>query len=101
MANVDRDKTIEDEPTQPQQVVQSVNPLGQRQSSPGTLELNRATEAELAEIDFIGKKLAQAIVAQRNTAGAFRSWDDVARVPGLDAKRVAELQRATRLEHHS
>ncbi len=65
--------------------------------SPGMLDLNHASEAELAEIDMIGKKLARALVTERTRRGGFRSWRELQEVPGLDAKRIAELQRAARL----
>lgn len=66
--------------------------------SHGTLDLNQASEVEIAEIDMIGKKLARNIVAERARQGRFRSWDELTQVPGLDAMRIAELQRAARIE---
>lgn len=66
-------------------------------SSTGALDLNRASEPEIAEIDMIGKKLAQAIVAARSQRGGFSSWEDLREVQGLDAMKIAELQRAAKL----
>jgi competence ComEA-like helix-hairpin-helix protein len=63
--------------------------------------LDRASEAEIAEIDMIGKKLAHAIVAQREASGGFQSWEDLKQVPGLDAMKIAELQRAARLSERA
>ena len=63
----------------------------------GPLDLNHASEAQIAEIDLIGKKLAHAIVGKRSERGGFRSWEELQDIPGLDAKRIAELQRAARL----
>jgi len=96
MPNVDRDKAIADEATQPQQTVQKQGPQDLRQSS-GSIDLNRANESEIAEIDMIGKKLARSIVEHRIASGGFRSWDELKQVPGLDAMKIAELQRASRL----
>lgn len=70
-------------------------------SHAGWLDLNRASESEIAEIDMIGKKLAHAIVQQRAVGDGFHSWDDLKRVPGLDAMKIAELQRAARIEERS
>jgi DNA uptake protein ComE-like DNA-binding protein len=64
----------------------------------GTLALNEASEAEIAEIDMIGKKLAHLIVAQRDQRGGFERWEELREVPGLDAMKIAELQRATHLD---
>jgi competence ComEA-like helix-hairpin-helix protein len=93
MANADN--TI-DTGKQPPQRVQPESPLDAKPSR-GTLSLNQASEAEIAEIDMIGKKLAHAIVTERDQRGGFNSWEELRQVPGLDAMKIAELQRATRL----
>ena len=48
----------------------------------GTLNVNRATEAELRLLPGIGKGRAHAIVERRPKAG-YRSIDEVARIKGL------------------
>jgi competence protein ComEA len=96
MPNVDREKVIADEPTQPKQTVSTLGPHDARQTA-GPIDLNRANESEIAEIDMIGKKLARSIVEHRTASGGFRSWDELGQVPGLDAMKIAELQRASRL----
>jgi competence ComEA-like helix-hairpin-helix protein len=92
MANPEQ-KTIHapSEETQPQ------SPHDGR-SSPGALDLNSANEAEIAEIDMIGKKIAHAIVARRAAEGPFSNWEELKSIEGLDAKRLAELQRAARIQ---
>ncbi|HEX5659162.1 MAG TPA: helix-hairpin-helix domain-containing protein [Polyangiales bacterium] len=75
----------------------SQSPHDARLSS-GALDLNSANEAEIAEIDMIGKKIAHAIVAQRSANGPFSNWEDLKGIEGLDAKRLAELQRAARIQ---
>ena len=58
---------------------------GKRPGKPkvlGTLNLNRATEAELRLLPGIGKGRAHAIVERRPKAG-YRSVDDVGRIKGL------------------
>ena len=82
---------------QPPHRIQTKAPTDARPHA-GTLALNEASEAEIAEIDMIGKKLAHAIVAQRDQRGGFQSWEELREVQGLDAMKIAELQRATHLE---
>ncbi len=59
-------------------------------------DLNTASSEQVALVAFIGDKLAQTIVDQRERRGGFRSWPDAATVRGVDGKGVAELQRAMR-----
>jgi competence protein ComEA len=80
----------------PEQHVQHTSPQDGRQSS-GSIDLNHASEEAIAEVDMIGKKLAHAIVQARGQRGGFRSWEDLKQVAGLDAMKIAELQRAARL----
>jgi competence ComEA-like helix-hairpin-helix protein len=95
MANADSDKQ------KTNQSRTTDNPTGQDvAAATAQLDINRASEADLAEIDMIGKKLAKAIVEQRE-GGSFQSWDDLKRVPGMDATKLAELQRAARLRTQS
>ena len=85
---------------QPPHRIQTKAPTDARPHA-GTLDVGlgrRRVEAEIAEIDMIGKKLAHAIVAQREQRGGFQSWEELREVQGLDAMKIAELQRATHLE---
>lgn len=86
--------------TQPTEKIQPQSPHESRRVG-GGLDLNQASESDIAEIDMIGKKLAHAIVEQRTSTGGFQSWDDLKKVPGLDAMKIAELQRAARLVDRS
>ena len=81
---------------QPLEAVQPQSPHDGSQSS-GGIDLNTATEEQIAEIDMIGKKLAHVLVEQRNQQGRFASWEELSSIPGLDAMKIAELQRAARL----
>jgi len=65
--------------------------------SHGAINLNAASEEEIAEIDMIGKKIAHAIVARRTAQGPFSSWEDLKGVEGLEPTKFAELQRAARI----
>ncbi|HVZ32782.1 MAG TPA: helix-hairpin-helix domain-containing protein [Polyangiaceae bacterium] len=82
--------------TQPDEHIQSTSPQDTRHTS-GALDLNCATETQIAEIDLLDKTLAHAIVALRCARGGLRSWDELTEIPGLDAKKISELQRAARL----
>ena len=61
-----------------------------------TIEVNKATAAELQALFEVNEPLAKAIVDYRTANGAFKTIDDVKKVPGLDAKKVD--YRKNRLE---
>ena len=76
----------------------------EQQSIPGVsaaelqgVDLNRATEMQLVDIDDIDAQLAHNIVAYRVHHGHFESWEDVRKVPGIDAHHIQALQHAARL----
>src|SRR5436305_1970317 len=58
------------------------------------VDVNRATVEELASLDGVGPKLAERIVAAR----PFATVDDVARVRGIGAKRLARLRARLSLD---
>jgi DNA uptake protein ComE-like DNA-binding protein len=92
MANAEQ-KTVH----APSQEASSSSPHDSRPSA-GALDLNSASEEQIAEIDMIGRKIAHAIVARRASQGPFSSWDDLSGVEGLEPMKLAELQRAARLQ---
>ena len=61
-----------------------------------TIEVNKATAAELQALFEVDEPLAKAIVDYRTANGNFKTIDDVKTVPGLDAKKVD--YRKNRLE---
>ncbi|MET0283164.1 MAG: helix-hairpin-helix domain-containing protein [Polyangiales bacterium] len=81
----------------PTQETQSTSPHDTR-ASVGALDLNSANETEIAEIDMIGRKIAHEIVARRAERGPFSSWEDLRDIPGLEPMKLAELQRAARIQ---
>jgi DNA uptake protein ComE-like DNA-binding protein len=96
MSNAQKESDLSGRPTE------KVQPSGPHAGQhPGGLDLNLASEHEIAEIDMIGKRLAHAIVQQRAVGDGFHSWDDLERVPGLDAMKIAELKRAARIHERS
>jgi competence protein ComEA len=58
----------------------------------GPINLNTATQAELETLPGIGPTLAQAIVAERDRSGGFRSVEDLRRVRGIGDARFAQVR---------
>ena len=61
-------------------------------AKPKKVDINTATEAELAKVPGISQELAQLIVQYREDEGAIESWDEV-----LALQQEVELQK---LEKH-
>jgi competence protein ComEA len=61
------------------------------------LDLNTATEDELALLPGVGPALARRLVEAREDGGGFASWDAVDDVPGVGAAKLQTLQAATSL----
>jgi competence protein ComEA len=85
-----------DEPrTVPQATVATTSsiPTGARsQSKQGKLDLNRATAEELQHLPGIGPVLAQRVIEQRTTQGAFLTVDGLRNVKGIGKKRMDQLR---------
>ena len=60
-------------------------------TSGGKLNLNTATQAQLEDLPGIGPTYAQAIVAERQRRGGFKSVNELRSVRGIGDKRFAEL----------
>ncbi len=58
----------------------------------GKLDLNHATEEELAALPQIGAKRAEAIVDWRLRHGSFTSVDELLQVDGFDREGIKELE---------
>jgi len=56
------------------------------------LDLNRATEAELALLPGIGPNRAQQIVKHRDRQGGFRAVDDLLDVPGIGPNTLQRIR---------
>lgn len=54
------------------------------------VRINEASAEVIAETFDIDEKLAAAIVKHRTAKGPFKSWKDIASVPGVDAARIEE-----------
>ena len=53
-----------------------------------SININRATEAELVALDGVGSSKAQAIILYREMFGSFKTVDELTKVKGIGAKTV-------------
>lgn len=58
----------------------------------GKVSVNRASEAELQQVNGIGPAIARAIVEYRTKNGPFQSLDDLESVPGIGPKTLEKLK---------
>lgn len=72
-------------------------PPGQALTVGAKLDLNRATEAELAVIPGVGPALARTLVEERAKLGGFASWEQVDEVRGVGPSKLEALESATEL----
>lgn len=56
------------------------------------VNLNKATETDLQTISGIGQKRAQDIISYRESAGGFKSVDDLKNVSGIGTKTLEKLK---------
>jgi competence protein ComEA len=67
-------------------------PLPGQQTQILMIDLNSATEAELAALPKIGPALAKRIVEDRSVSGPYRSLDDLDRVPGIGPRTIESIR---------
>lgn len=63
----------------------------------GTVDINRADEAELQRLPGVGPALARRIIERRDRAGRFRAIEDLLEVPGIGPATLARLRPLVRL----
>jgi len=61
------------------------------------LDLNSASEEDLARLPGVGRSLARKLVEAREATGRFTSWEEVDAVPGVGSAKLETLQAATEL----
>lgn len=57
------------------------------------IDINNATQAELEQINGIGAKKAQAIIEYRKQHGAFKSADELEKVPGIGPATLEKIKK--------
>jgi competence protein ComEA len=67
---------------------------GAREHVDHKVDLNTASEEELAEVSDIGQQRARKIVEYRNRSGKFNSVDDLVKVEGFSATLTDDLRDA-------
>jgi competence protein ComEA len=70
----------------------SIPTVTRSQDKQGKLDLNRATAEELQHLPGIGPVLAQRVIEQRTTHGAFHTVDGLRNVKGIGKKRMDQLR---------
>ena len=58
-----------------------------------SININRATEAQLTSLHGIGSSKAQAIILYRDMFGGFKTVDELTKVKGIGAKTVEKNRR--------
>jgi competence protein ComEA len=66
-------------------------------ASPVGVDLNRADRTVLATLPGIGPILAERILAHREAHGPFRQPEELLAVPGIGAKRLAQVRPLVRV----
>ena len=66
--------------------------VGSASGASGPLDINAATADQLDALPGVGPVLAQRIVDWRTQHGGFRSVDDLQQVPGIGARKFADLK---------
>ena len=63
-----------------------------KRSHKGLLDLNRATEQDFVALPGIGPKLAERIIAHRQSVGTFHSLDELRAVKGIGKKKFKRIR---------
>src|SRR5262249_10887812 len=63
-----------------------------------TIDLNRATKAELLQLPGVGEHTADAILAAREERGSFRKVDELREVKGIGPMRLERIRPHVRVE---
>ncbi|KID41271.1 helix-hairpin-helix domain-containing protein [Fructilactobacillus fructivorans] len=68
------------------------NAAGGKESDSGKININQADKSKLQQLNGIGEKKADKIIAYRKQSGPFKNPDDLKNVPGFGDKTVANLK---------
>lgn len=59
----------------------------------GMIDLNTATEEQLAKLPMVGPERARQIVEYRNRIGKFKSVDDLKNIPGFEGVMAEQFKQ--------
>jgi competence protein ComEA len=76
----------------------SKNTSGKGQKVDAVININNATEKELAVLPGIGKKKAKAIITYRKENGKFSSVNDLKKVEGIGKKTLENIKEYITVE---
>ena len=62
------------------------------------IDLNSATVEDLVQVDGIGEKTAEKIIAYRTEHGAFKSVDDLLNISGIGEKKLEQMKPYLKVE---
>jgi competence protein ComEA len=68
-------------------------------SKPGTIDINRASEAELQTLPGIGPALSEQIIERRNAEGPFQSLDELTAISGISERIVDDIRDYATVSH--
>lgn len=63
----------------------------------GLVNINTANAAQLTQLPGVGPTIAQKIIDYRTTNGSFTSVDDLTKVPGIGAAKLAQIKSHARV----
>jgi competence protein ComEA len=69
-----------------------VSPATPTRSHKNLLDLNRATEQDFDALPGIGARLAERIIAYRQSVGTFHSLDELRQVKGIGSKKFERIR---------
>ncbi len=58
------------------------------------IDINAASEQELASMEMIGPKRAKDLIKYRNQNGPFEDWSDLLNIQGFDEKLVDDIENS-------
>ncbi|MBI2506409.1 MAG: ComEA family DNA-binding protein [Candidatus Latescibacteria bacterium] len=76
----------------PAEQVGPAAPVAAPKERAGPVRLNTADAAQLQQLPGIGPKTAARILSYRQEQGAFKTIEDLARVPGIGARTLEKLR---------
>ncbi len=76
----------------------SASPADQPASTDAPVNVNKASAQDLESSLGLAKPEAEAIVKYREQKGNFKTWQDVAAVPGVPSAKIEEMQKRLTFE---